>query len=500
MSSLDKSHEAVSISSDSEESAPSVDTTQLDKAYRKIDLLLLPLLFLGFFGLQLDRGNIANAITDTLLQDLKITTDTINVGTQLLSAGIVIFEIPSNILLQRIGPRKWITGQIIAWGLVATLQAYVKTRSTFLLTRFLLGACESGFIPGTLYYLSSWYRKEQYAKRNTVFFLGNQLGSACSGLLASGILKLGGKNGNAGWQWLFIVDGTITIFVGVLWLFLLPESPTNSSSLLLPKWRLLSEETGNLVQESLLVDDPEKSHIKIRIGLRQVLQVLSNWRIWQHLMISFIPLTAACMSTYFPTIAVRLGYSKIEANAMTSIGYFLGVPFQLGLAFFSDITRYRGIAVIIPEALATIFVGCMVGVTNSKGQFALVTLCEMTFLTLHILNVTWTSANCVSPIERSISMAALIMSANLAGVAGAPIYARKYAPSYHISFIISLVLMCCGTLLSIGTSIGYIYSNRKIKLQKSLESLGAEETTDATDVSVSAIKARRRLNGILYVW
>ena len=132
-------------------------------AYRKLDFIILPLLFLGFFGLQLDRGNIANALTDTILKDLDITQDTINTGTQVLSAGIIIFEIPSNVLLQRVGAQKWITGQIIAWGLVATFQSFVKSRSTFLATRFLLGACEAGFIPGTLYYLSRWYRKSQYA-------------------------------------------------------------------------------------------------------------------------------------------------------------------------------------------------------------------------------------------------------------------------------------------------------------------------------------------------
>jgi predicted MFS family arabinose efflux permease len=95
-----------------------------------------------------DRGNISAALTSTITTDLGITTNQINVGTQLLSAGIVLTEIPSNIILQRIGPQRWLAGQLFAWGLVATFQAFVKTYPAYLVTRLLLGLFEGGFIPG----------------------------------------------------------------------------------------------------------------------------------------------------------------------------------------------------------------------------------------------------------------------------------------------------------------------------------------------------------------
>lgn len=108
----------------------------------------MPILGLAFFALQVDRGNISAALTSTITTDLGVNTNQINVGTQLLSAGIVLTEIPSNIILQRIGPQRWLAGQLFAWGLVATFQAFIKSYPAYLVTRILLGLFEGGFIPG----------------------------------------------------------------------------------------------------------------------------------------------------------------------------------------------------------------------------------------------------------------------------------------------------------------------------------------------------------------
>ena len=100
---------------------------------------------------------------------------------------------------------------------------FVTGRSTFLVTGFLIGCLEAGFIPGSLYYLSTWYKTEEYAVRNTAFYLGNLGASALSGVIASGILSLSGHSGLAGWQWLFMLEGVMTVGIGIVWLFFLPR-------------------------------------------------------------------------------------------------------------------------------------------------------------------------------------------------------------------------------------------------------------------------------------
>ncbi|CAN6651251.1 pantothenate transporter Fen2p [Trichomonascus vanleenenianus] len=502
MSSIEKNAESVSVS----ESQESIDTSATRAAYRKLDFILLPLLFLGFFGLQLDRGNIGNALTDTILEDLNITVDTINTGTQLLSAGIIIFEIPSNILLQKIGARRWITAQIIAWGLIATLQAFVKTRSTFLLTRFLLGVGEAGFIPGTLYYLSTFYRQGQYAKRNTIFFLGNQAGSAFSGLLSAGILRLEGKNGLAGWQWLFIIDGLITIFVGVLWFFLLPESPTNMSPLAFPRLKLLDKESSDLIIEQLLLDDKEKTNSSVRITAKDVGNVYLNWRTWQHILVTFIPMLTVQASTYFPLIVKSLGYTKLKANAMSSVGGFIQMPVLLILAWYSDYSRHRGIATIIPQALTMLFIGLLYGLKSPKQKYAAVVLTQSFMASFHVMNVTWTSANCVLPVQRSLTLAGVVMAANLGQLAGATIFGAQYAPTFDTSFIICICILGGAVVYTAAVILGYRFCNGQIKKYRAenpqevreADQIGVDE--DGNDVSAKHIAQIRRERGILYVY
>jgi MFS family permease len=164
----------------------------------------MPLLVLGFFSLQLDRSNIGNALTDTLTTDLGITKDDVNLGDQLMSAGIIIAEIPSNLVLQKLGAPIWLTGQVLVWGTIALTQAWITDMPSFLATRFLLGFFEAGFIPGGQYMLALFYREKELALRTSIFYFGNYFATATGSLIAAGVLQMGGIAGYAGWQWLFV--------------------------------------------------------------------------------------------------------------------------------------------------------------------------------------------------------------------------------------------------------------------------------------------------------
>lgn len=153
----------------------------------RLDFTILPLLTIVFYFLQLDRGNIGNAATDDFLVDAGLTQAQYNIGNQMQSVGIVILEIPSNLLLYRFGPRVWISGQVVAWGLVATFQAFQHGLGAYISTRLLLGLCEAGFIPGGLYVLSTYYKRGETSKRFALYFLGQNLASASTGLLAYGM-------------------------------------------------------------------------------------------------------------------------------------------------------------------------------------------------------------------------------------------------------------------------------------------------------------------------
>lgn len=209
------------------------------------------------------------------MEDVGINQNQFNVGQQMLSLGIVLFEIPSNMILYRVGPGKWLTLQLFLFGTVSTFQAFQTNYSSFIATRFLLGMTESGFIPGGLWTLSTWYTRRETAKRIMFFYFGNQFGQASSKLLAYGILHMRGVGGRAGWFWLFAIMGAFTIGCGFVLGCLLPDSFRNPRSTFIPKFSFFTERELHILQTRVLLDDPMKGKKKKRIGRDAFIKAVS---------------------------------------------------------------------------------------------------------------------------------------------------------------------------------------------------------------------------------
>lgn len=208
----------------------------------------------------------ANAITDNFMSDVGINQDQFNIGQQMLSLGIVLTEIPSNMILYRVGPGKWLTLQLFLFGAVSTFQAFQSGYSAFIATRFLLGITESGFIPGGLWTLSTWYTRDETAKRVMVFYFGNQIGQASAKLLAFGILHMRGVGGKSGWFWLFALMGAFTVLSGFVYGFFLPDSFEKPRSVFLPRVSWFTERELHILKTRVLRDDPMKGRKKRTIG------------------------------------------------------------------------------------------------------------------------------------------------------------------------------------------------------------------------------------------
>jgi MFS family permease len=192
---------------------------------------------------------------------------------------------------------------VLAFGLVATLQAFQHNYSTFLATRIMLGVTECGYIPGSLYYLSTFYKRSELARVYSVFFLGSNLATATSGLLAYGILPLGTKYPRYhGWQWLMLIEGSMACFVAVLIICFLPGSPVRPKLLFLPI-RYFTDREEQILAARVVLDDAAKAEVSRRLTVREVITTLGNWRIWPHVLmaIAYISPTGA-LGTYGPTI------------------------------------------------------------------------------------------------------------------------------------------------------------------------------------------------------
>ncbi|OJJ52075.1 hypothetical protein ASPSYDRAFT_165157 [Aspergillus sydowii CBS 593.65] len=435
------------------------------RAKRKLDFLIMPILTLGFFCLQLDRGNMANAITDQFMEDVGINQDQFNVGQQMLSLGIVLTEIPSNMILYRVGPGKWLTLQLFLFGIVSTFQAFQRGYGAFIATRLLLGITESGFIPGGLWTLSTWYTRDETAKRVMVFYFGNQIGQASAKLLAYGILHMRGVGGQPGWFWLFALMGAFTVFSGFIFGFFLLDSFKNPHSTFLPTVSWFTDRELHILQTRVLLDDPNKAKKKHKIGPDAFKRAFMNWRIWVHFLITLCnngPQRA--FDTYAPSIVRSFGFGSLVSNALAAVGLFLQVPVSFAFSWVSDHYNRRGETVMLGffcHLVGYIFNRTFTDV-SLRGVRYFGVVWTQTFGTFsHPLNIAWLSLACDDSEQRALAMAGVIMNANIAGIYGAQIFRADDNPLYRRGFSVALAVLSVGLALAMIRFIDTLVQRRR---------------------------------------
>jgi MFS transporter, ACS family, tartrate transporter len=204
---------------------PSVERAAL----RAVSLRLLPFLFLLYVFNILDRTNVGFARLQ-FMADLNLSAEVYGTGVGVFFLGYFLFEVPSNLMLRRMGARRWIARILMTWGIISAAMMFVRGPWSLYLLRFLLGLAEAGFFPGIILYLSYWFPARERAKAVSRFMTGSAVtgivGSPISGVILE---RLGGTAGLKGWQWLFLLEGLPTVLLGIVALFYLTDRPEQAS-------------------------------------------------------------------------------------------------------------------------------------------------------------------------------------------------------------------------------------------------------------------------------
>ncbi|KAK3335130.1 allantoate permease [Cercophora scortea] len=208
------------------------DTFDLPKEERwlmfKVDAFILTFASIGYFLKNLDQTNVNNAFLSGMKEDLSMFSNELVTSTSIWTVGYVIGQIPSNLLLTRVSPRWVIPSLELGWGICTIATSAVKSYQGLYALRFLVGLFESGFYPGIIYLLGSWYTPKEMAKRAMIFWLSGSVGQLFSGFLqAAAYTNLNGVHGYEGWRWLFIIDGIITLPLALMGYFFFPNLPQN---------------------------------------------------------------------------------------------------------------------------------------------------------------------------------------------------------------------------------------------------------------------------------
>ena len=250
---------------------------------RQASLRLLPFLFLLYILCYLDRSNVSIAALQ-MNKELKFSSATFGFGAGIFFLGYALFEVPSNLILARVGARRWLARIAITWGLLACAMIFVRTPAQFYTVRFLLGVAEAGFFPGVLYYLSQWFPMTYRARAISAIVIGIPLSGALGGPLGGALLGLSGVGHLSGWQWLFLIEGLPPVLLGIAALGYLTDRPEDA--------RWLSGEQQRWLSHRL-----EQERQQTGVASISPLRALANPLVW----VLTIP--------YFALYAVSLGYT-----------------------------------------------------------------------------------------------------------------------------------------------------------------------------------------------
>ncbi len=299
-------------------------------ALTKASWRLLPLLGLAYLIAYIDRANISFAAKQ-MNADLGFSATVYGLGAGMFFLSYALFEIPSNVLMLRFGPRIWLARIMVTWGLLSAAMMFVRSENSFYVLRFLIGLAEAGFFPAVIFYLTQWFPHDRRGSAISRFYLFGPLGVAVLGIVSGWLLSLHGTGGLRGWQWLFLVQGLPAVAVGLIILKILPDRPETARWLTAPERAWYSEA---MAKDAARVREPE-SH--------DVWTALRNPMV-RHLAAQGFLIIAAfyAFNLSAPIIlGEKTGMDVTHVGYLTSIGGLLGALSMAISGWIADLRKER---------------------------------------------------------------------------------------------------------------------------------------------------------------
>ncbi|BBQ00362.1 MFS transporter [Burkholderia sp. SFA1] len=332
------------------------------RTLRKITWRIVPFIMLLYFVAYIDRVNIGFASL-TMRTDLGFTASILGFGAGIFFWGYFLFEVPSNIILHKVGARMWIARVMVTWGIISAAMAFVKGPTSFYIIRFLLGAAEAGFFPGIILYLSYWFPARHRAGVVAFFMAAAPLSTALGSPLSAALLEMNGVMGLHGWQWMFILEAIPALILGVVVFFYMTDKPEKA------KW-LKDDERTWLV--NVMNDEASKRSTTAKHG---IISGLANPRVLALSLIYFG--TSAGLYTlgiWAPQIIKQLGVSSMTVGVLNAIPPVVSVVAMIFWSRHSDRTGERTWHVALACVAAAVGLAIAAVANSVVGLIAALTL------------------------------------------------------------------------------------------------------------------------------
>lgn len=388
-----------------------------------------------------------NARLYNLEADLGLSGDDYQLCVSILFVTYVAFELPVNLFLKAIGPKRFIPLAATCWGLVSMCTGFATNKGQLIALRLLLGTFEAGFFPGVNFYLTFWYRRAELGVRIFYMFTASAVAGFSGGLLAYAIGHMHGISGYRAWRWLFILEGIPTIMLGIAASVILADDPF-SAKFLSAEEKQLVQARHDLDKTSLGLDDESG-----RVQWDQVLEACKDWKVIVLCIAQFgTTVMLYGYSVFLPTIIQGLGYSGIHTQLLTIPCYVTGAVTYCGVAVVSDKLARRGMFAVGGCVMACLGYAILLG-TSQHGagvQYAGTVIVASGLYVAVGIGLTWMPNNLPSHYKRATGQGLHFTIANISGIVSPFIYRTQDAPRYVLGHAVTLVCVgYAGVLLAI---------------------------------------------------
>ncbi|KAK7705878.1 hypothetical protein SLS64_007829 [Diaporthe eres] len=367
---------------------------------KKLDRTILPQLWIMYFFNFLDRNALVNAKLNSLDEDLGLQGTQYSTLISILFVGYIAGQIPSNMILNRVRPSWYMGCFCMAWSIVCLLTFLAKDFGSMLACRFMLGVTEAP--------VRTSATRNGMAKTMAIFYTGNMIASAFAGLVAAGVFAgLDGAHGLAGWRWLFIIQGALSIGVACMSFFLLPDHPLQT--------RWLSEVERQLAHKRIAADTTQREEAtSVWIGLRQA---LADWRTWVFCLMYNTHISSVSFQSFLPTVVRTLGYNTTTTLALTCPPYLLAAAMAVIMSYTSG--RYNERSWHITICKCIIIIGFIIPAvtTNIAARFVAIFLFVTFSFGINNIVLGWTSVTLgQTPEKKAVALALCNSLGNMSSV------------------------------------------------------------------------------------
>nr|ODN82380.1 MFS transporter [Cryptococcus depauperatus CBS 7841] len=416
----------------------------------------------------IDRNNAGAARLQGFQEDLNLTGQRFPTILSILYVGYILFQVPSNMLLNHIGrPSIYIPIAMLLWGMISVLTGVCRNFVGALMTRLFLGyfdmtcrVVEAAFLPGALFMLSKWYKKDEISLRYTLLYCGNLISNAFGSLIAAGVLaNMKGVLGHAAWRWLFYIEGALTMFFALIAMVMLPDFPHNSR-------RGFTEEELKVAQLRMLEDVGEiDQDSKEEMWYTGFIMAVSDWKIYILMASLTACVTGLSFNIYFPTLTKTLGYGTTETLLLSAPPWIFACILALINSWHSDKTNEKFWHSTWPLLMG--IMGFIISIatkpSNKAGRYVALFFQAGSYAG-YVIMYTWMSSSFPRPpAKRAVALAFMNAMSQIGNIVGSYIWPTKFGPSYAKSYGIVLAMFGLTIILNLWFRQILVQANRRIE-------------------------------------